>query len=45
MDRANAMLRTAARYTLVAAAELLTLIARGATWLADQARRLARGMK
>lgn len=36
------ILKTAARYALVAAAELLILIARGATWLADQARGLAR---
>lgn len=37
-------LKTIARYALVAAAELLILIARGATWLADQARGLARGL-
>ena len=38
-------LKTIARYALVAAAELLILIARGATWLADQARGLARGFE
>lgn len=45
MEQAKAISKTAARYALVAAAELLTLIARGATWLADLARGLARGMK
>lgn len=45
MDKAKAILRTAARYALVAAAELLILIARGSTWLADRARLLARWME
>lgn len=44
MDQVKAGLKTAARYTLVGIAEALILIARGATWLADQARGLARGL-
>lgn len=38
-------LKIAARYALVGIAELLILIARCATWLADRARELARGME
>ena len=45
MGKAKAILKTAARYTIVFAAEALILIARGATWLADQARRAARGLE
>ena len=45
MDKIKAILKTAARYTLVGIAEVLILIARGATWLADQARRVARGLE
>lgn len=45
MEQAKAILKTIARYALVAAAEALILIARGATWLADQARRLATGLE
>jgi len=45
MDKAKAMLKTAARYVLVFAAEALILIARGAAWLADQARRVARWLE
>lgn len=44
MDKAKAKLKTAARCVLVGVAEALILIARGATWLADQARRVARGL-
>jgi len=51
MDKAIAILKTAARYVLVGVAEALILIARGAAWvaaetpkLADQARGLARGL-
>jgi len=45
MDKAKAILKTAALYVLVGVAEVLILIARGATWLADQARGLARGLE
>lgn len=45
MDKFKAGLKTAACYVLVFAAEALILIARGATWLADQARGLARGLE
>jgi len=45
MDQIKVGLKTAARYALVFAAEALILIARGATWLADQARRAARGLE
>lgn len=45
MDQAKAALKTTARYLLVGFAEALILIARGATWLADQARRAARGLE
>jgi hypothetical protein len=38
------MPKTAARYALVGIAELLILIARGSTRLADRARLLARGL-
>lgn len=44
-EQAIAILKTAARYVLVFAAEALILIARGATWLADQARGLSRGLE
>ena len=45
MDKFKAWIKTAARYVLVFSAEALILIARGATWLADQARRAARGLE
>lgn len=45
MEQTKAILKTAARYVLVDVAEALILIARGATWLADQARRVARGLE
>jgi len=45
MEQTKAILKTAARYVLVGVAEALILIARGATWLADQARRVARGLE
>lgn len=44
MEKAKTILKTAARYALVGIAEMLILIARGATWLADQARGLASGL-
>lgn len=44
MDKVKTMLKTAARYALIGIAELLILVARGSTWLADQSRRLARGL-
>lgn len=34
MEKAKTILKTAARYALVGIAEMLILIARGATWLA-----------
>jgi hypothetical protein len=43
MEQIKAILKTAACYVLVGVAEALILIARGATWLADQARGLAGG--
>jgi hypothetical protein len=45
MEQAISILKTAALYVLVGIAEALILIARGATWLADQARALARGLE
>lgn len=45
MEQAKAILKTAARYLLVGFAEGLTLIATGAMWLADRAKRLARKME
>lgn len=42
MDQAKAVLKTTARYLLVGLAEALTLLATGAVWLAEQAKRLAR---
>lgn len=45
MEQAKAILKTAAGYALAGIAWVLNLIARGATWLADQAIRLARGLE
>ena len=45
MEQAKAILKTAARYLLVGLAEGLTLLATGAVWLADQAKRLARKLE
>lgn len=45
MEQAKAILKTAARYLLAGLAEGLTLLATGAVWLADQAKRLARGLE
>lgn len=42
MDQAKAVLKTIARYVLVGLSEGLTLLAAGAVWLAEQAKRLAR---
>ena len=42
MSRVKAILKTIARYLLVGLAEGLTLLATGAVWLAEQAKRLAR---
>jgi hypothetical protein len=45
VDKAKTILKTAARHALVGVADLLILIARGSTWLADRARRVARWME
>lgn len=37
MDKAKKILKTAARYALIGAVELLILISRGASWLANRA--------
>ena len=41
MEQEKAILKTAARYVLVGFAEALTLLATGAVWLAEQAKRVA----
>ena len=45
MSRVKAILKTIARYLLVGLAEALTLLATGAVWLAEQAKRLARELE
>jgi hypothetical protein len=45
MEQAIAILKTVFVVVLVGVAEALILIARGATWLADQAREIARWLE